>query len=443
MEVSQSKQYCSEPLSEGEGRGEAYALALLLLIIFSQALYTSSFAQFTLSGEFRPRAELRFGYATLPDSLSEVAFAVSQRTRLNAMYKHEKFWTYISLQDVRVWGDEEQIKDIASTALHEAWAEIIFSENVSLKFGRQELIYEDHRLLGNADWTQQARSHDAALLKLKFKKFNAHLGGAYNQQELRLFGTGYTLNNYKTMMFLWMQNQFSDNFEASLYTIADGFTSSDTASEKTKYRVTVGPTLTYKKKDFTAKGSFFWQDGKSSANKDISSYFFSVMVSYQVKKLLLTLGYDHLSGNDATDPESNKEVRTFNTLYATNHKFYGHMDYFINIPADTKNGGLMDAYLKGEVKATEKISAGLDAHYFGLTNNVPDPENTGKTLSKYLGAELDLYGTYAFNDMVNFKIGCSTLFASSSMEAIKGGDKSIFNSWAWLMITVKPVFLEK
>ncbi|HXH18060.1 MAG TPA: alginate export family protein [Chitinophagales bacterium] len=400
-------------------------------------------AQFTLSGEFRPRAELRFGYSTLPDSSSKVAFAVSQRTRLNALYKHEKFWTYLSLQDVRVWGDEEQIKDVASTALHEAWAEIIFSESVSLKFGRQELVYEDHRLLGNVDWTQQARSHDAALLKLKFKKFHAHLGGAYNQQELRLFGTGYTLNNYKTLMFLWLQNEFRDNFEASLYTIADGFTSTDSTSEKTKYRVTAGPALTYKKRDFTAKGSFFWQDGKSKSNQDISAYFFSVMASYQLKKLLLAVGYDYLSGSDATDPESSKEVRTFNTLYATNHKFYGHMDYFINIPADTKNGGLIDAYLKGEFKATEKISAGLDAHYFGLTNNVPDPENSGETLSKYLGVELDLYGTYAFNNMVNFKIGYSTLFASSSMEAIKGGDKSIFNSWAWLMITVKPVFLEK
>lgn len=57
----------------------------------------------------------------------------------------------------------------------------------------------------------------------------------------------------------------------------------------------------------------------------------------------MTLWYDHLSGDD--DP-SDGTVRVFDTLFATNHKFYGLADYFLNIPVQTVGRGLQDLALK-------------------------------------------------------------------------------------------------
>ena len=72
----------------------------------------------------------------------------------------------MSVQDVRVWGqDASSISnaDGGKFGVHEAWAEIVLAnsadttvkfkpiQNLSLKIGRQELAYDDVRLLGNLD----------------------------------------------------------------------------------------------------------------------------------------------------------------------------------------------------------------------------------------------------------------------------------------------------
>ena len=107
--------------------------------------------------------------------------------------------------------------------IHEAWAEISLVDtgkvikNFSLKIGRQELVYDDVRLLGNLDWLQQARRHDAALLKFDHNGWTAHLGAAYNQNAERKSNTiyngvptGYPASTngmgamYKSMQFLYV-----------------------------------------------------------------------------------------------------------------------------------------------------------------------------------------------------------------------------------------------
>jgi hypothetical protein len=77
--------------------------------------------------------------------------------------------------------------------LHEGWAELMLFNKadttiglkgidlMSLKIGRQELSYDDTRLIGNLDWLQQARRHDMALLKTVHKGWQVDIGFAFNQ----------------------------------------------------------------------------------------------------------------------------------------------------------------------------------------------------------------------------------------------------------------------
>ena len=396
-------------------------------------------AQFTLDAQLRPRAEFRDGYRTLTDASSEPAGFISQRSRLNLHYTDSALETHIALQDVRVWGDEAHLQDVPSTALHEAWGKIQFSDQWALKLGRQELVYGDHRLLGNVNWTQQARSHDAAVLKWSPGNWNIDLGGAYNQMQANIVGRNYTLNNYKTLGFLWLKKHFSENLEVSLAGISDGFQATDTTN-KINFRNTAGPVIHYSPGNLLFKGEAYGQAGQTPGGNDLTAYFFSVNAGYQHKGFTGKAGIDYASGSDAgTTGENN----TFSTLYATNHKFYGHMDHFLNIRNDTRNGGLQDIYLKTSYNLSEKAGIKLDGHYFSLINTVTDPRDLTKNLDSDLCIEVDGSFSYSFNKMVQLKAGYSFLLPSESLEALKGGNANHWQHWGWLMINMTPIFLNK
>lgn len=168
-------------------------------------------AQLTLTGQLRTRSEYRNGLGTLRPKTSDPAFFTSQRTRLIFNYKTNRVVLQTSVQDVRVWGQDASTisnADGSRLGVHEAWAELILSNKkdtsvkgavdyFGIKIGRQELLYDDSRLLGNLDWLQQARRHDAVVFKLLNKGWQADLGLAFNQNTdgFNYNGTYYTPAN--------------------------------------------------------------------------------------------------------------------------------------------------------------------------------------------------------------------------------------------------------
>ena len=68
---------------------------------------------------------------------------------------------------------------------------------LSVKIGRQELSYDDVRLLGNLDWLQQARRHDMLLIKGLHRGYQIDIGLAYNQNSdvIGVNGTTYVPAN--------------------------------------------------------------------------------------------------------------------------------------------------------------------------------------------------------------------------------------------------------
>ncbi|MBP6304138.1 MAG: hypothetical protein KA501_12240 [Bacteroidia bacterium] len=418
-----------------------------LLITSSFFLVINIFSQtvFDIGIQFSPRFEQRRGYQTLPPVKSKSAFFISERARLNVGFRAKFVKLYVSLQDVRVWGDEGQALDVAGFGLHEGWAELFINDSISFKLGRQELVYDDHRLLGNLDWVQQARSHDAAVFKFRHKGISLHVGGAFNQASEGFFGTYYTINNYKALAFLWYNHKFLDEkLKLSFYAVTDGF-NADTSlhsKEKVLFRGTVGPLLNAKAKNFSANAALYVQFGKNTFNTDVLSYFAYVYADYTfAKKFTIGLGCDYLSGNDFSNASNTRDNR-FNTLYPTNHKFYGHMDYFLNIPKDTKGTGLINPYLRLSYMPCQTGKLTLDAHYFFTANKLKNPEISGAYLNRELGLELDLYGSYKPISYIEIKGGYSTMLASTtSLEALSkvaGGSRKSFAGWGWLQVNVNP-----
>jgi hypothetical protein len=419
-----------------------FGLIALMIMSCSQL-----FAQFQLSGEFRPRAEYRHGFKNLVNDDDKAAFQISQRTRLNAAYQFENLKFGLTVQDVRLWGETPQLVAASNRMmLHQAWAEYGFNTKFSVKIGRQELVYDDARIFGNVDWAQQARTHDLALFKYE-DSFKLHIGLAFNQQNDMLLTTNYDLtSNYKTLQFLWYQRKIG-KLGFSMLFLNNGMEFKRTENNediyKTVFSQTIGTRLTFKSGKTSLYGNAYYSGGKDASNRALSAYNTMIGIDYDLDNGIgLGAGWELLSGTSQNEKLKNSSYtnKSFNPFYGTNHKFNGFMDYFY-VGNHLNSVGLSDLYANLSYKKG-KSSYLLTAHFFSAANDVINPSENNKLMSKGLGTEIDFSLAHRLNDYASLSAGYSQMFGTETLSVLRGGDHKANNNWAWLMLTFKPVFLK-
>ena len=439
-----------------------------------------SFSQFSMDGEIRPRMEYKHGYKNLADSAMDATVSTNQRTRLNLNYKTDNYKIGLSLQDVRTWGSVSTLNSTNDYfTVHQAWTEIDLIKDLSVKVGRQELVYDDQRLFGSVGWAPQGRSHDVALVKYE-GGFKAHLGFTKNLDETA---------GYKDMHYLWI-NKSLDNLSLSmvyLKTIYDDdlrkyyndLIVENPTTYLSNYTInkfyikndiqTFGGRLKTKLSSFSLNGNVYMQTGEN-----IRAYLIGADASYKLSEnLSITASYEQQSGNDLNPyGEDYKTDRAFSPLFGTNHKFNGNMDYFY-VGNHAKSVGLEDVTF-GAKYNEGKMSFNAVAHMFNAVGNIGSGyiapyENQATednlTLSQNLGYEVDISIGYDISSEVNIKLGYSQFIGTSSLEEVKEkefvdletkrfedsngsyetqpyiGSAFETSNWSWIMITVKPKFL--
>ncbi len=414
-----------------------YALMFVLSIGYSNVVQ----AQFTVIGEIRPRAEFRNGFKSPDTKITDPAFFIEQRSRLYFNFKAEKLGFKIALQDVRVWGNASQIykTDPALTNIYEAWGEYYIKPSLSVRVGRQELDYDNARFLGDLDWAAQGRSHDAVrLMYADSAGFSFHIGAAFNQnvpfEPGKLTSTFYEgVNNYKTMQYVWVHKKSAAGKVSGLI-FNNGQQQADSSTAFSQTYGIIGETKVSKIK---LGGELYYQGGKDATGNDLSAWLIAANATINTPVTPLTIGIDYLSGSDV----ENTKNKSFNPLYGTNHKFYGFMDYFYvgnNHGQAGKTAGLIDYYLQSKIKTGAKSALIANYHHFQSPTAIY-AEATQNELSSTLAEEIDLIYNLNISSDINLKVGYSQLFATKSLEALKG-DKagSGFNNWAWVMLSFKP-----
>lgn len=425
-----------------------YSLLAFLCFVVSHA-----HAQFNMSAEIRPRTEFRNGFKRLPSETSNPALFTEQRSRITMDFLKENIKMKVSFQDVRIWGSEPQInKSDALSSFHEAWGEVLFSKKFSARLGRQEFVYDDSRILGNLDWAAQGRSHDAVLFVFQDSTWSLHGAIAYNQDNntpegAKLFGAVYNpvINNYKQMQFLWFQKQVSSSFEFTVLALNQGLQDpavlNDPELNTVNFSQTLGTNFSVKlNRSFKFAGTYYYQMGKDKAGKELSAYLASAKLTYSgIKNLAITAGGDIVSGTDAS--EENKS-NTFDPLYGTHHIFYGLMDYFYVGNPHNQNGrsvGLIDTFLKLQFKTSAVSGLGVHLHQFNAYVPVLDPTDANVHMKSSLGTEIDLVYNRKIANNITLVGGYSQMFATETMEVIKGGSRKELANWAWVMININPV----
>ncbi|AKQ45794.1 hypothetical protein TH63_09295 [Rufibacter radiotolerans] len=422
----------------------SFTKALLLTAVLAVTT-CNAFAQFSLSAEIRPRAEFRNGFKTLKGEKDNPAFFVEQRSRLITQFQKEKIRLKLSLQDVRVWGSTSQVykSDPTLFNVYEAYGDYLFTPQLAVRVGRQELDYDNARFLGNLDWAQQGRSHDAVRVMFSDSSgFSAHAGAGYNQvvpsEPTKLFDTYYAGgDNYKTMQYLWLHQDWS-TAKLSLLVFNDGRQKPDST---VAYRQTYGVVGDTKLGPVKLGSEFYYQGGKDVGSKIVQAFLAAANLTVTTPLTPVTLGVDYLSGTGRGEAKN----KSFVPLYGTNHAFYGFMDYFYvgnNHGQEGRNTGLVDYYLKTNFKTGATNSMLVHLHHFTSPVRVYEPGPANRKLGPRLGEEIDLVFNQNVGSDFNVKLGYSQLFETNTLEAIKGKQSTGLNQWAWLMITFKPVLFK-
>ncbi len=416
-------------------------LSTKIVVVAALAVTTmGAFAQeLDVNLQLRPRFEYRNGYKELMKDGLYPTSIVSQRSRVNFNFKQEKLKANLTLQNVRVWGDvpTSSPSDKNGVALFESWLSYDFATNWSTKIGRQVISYDNQRIFGGIDWAQQAQSHDALLVSYKKNASQLDMAVAVSNAGEILTESAYN-TTYKNMQFAWFNHKFS-NISLSLLALNTGYQYEDLIENKFEiaYLQTFGGFAKWNSAKFYGDFALYGQSGEATIPNDkvaVSAFYGEISVGYKFSESFKAdLGFEHLSGKDQNDSDS--KIKSFTPLFGTNHAFNGFMDYFY--VGNHKNSvGLQDVYAKFTFDKN-KWQVAIVPHIFNSAADVYDPISLEKQDS-YLGTELDLMATYKADKNFVISGGFSKMFASSTMEYIKGGDKSNDNNWAWVMVSFNP-----
>jgi hypothetical protein len=426
-------------------RGMMWLSCLIPVIVLAQE---PEKGKFVIDGQMLQRAEYRHGHIEPLRKDQKAAKFITQRARLQALYSFENLNLFMSVQDIRTWGDSPQVKrDDNNFSLHEAYAHYKFDKQWSIKVGRQELNYDNARFLGNLDWFMQGRAHDFAMIRYEKGNRKLHIGGGYNQNggNLPVVEVPYLVpNQYKSAQMLRYENK-SETWHYSFLAWNESRQNTQLEGNPHFDNLTFGlPNLQYTLGKNQFSGFAYYQTGKDFVGKSLSAH--DVSAQYQRtffynetagKRFRMIVGFELLSGTNTTETENNY---SFNPLYGTNHLFNGYMDAFYVANRHLNSVGLNDYYLKGRYEISNKFFAQLDYHYFQANANV---NNGVEKLSSGLGSEIDLSLGYIMSPVFSIQGGYSHLFQTDTYDFIKGGNLQSTQNWVYIMLIFRPNIIQK
>lgn len=406
---------------------------LLIMVLFG--VTQTIFAQdntFYMDGQIRTRWEYRDGALFPKGDGVDPAMFINERARISMGYINPKLEIKFSAQHVGVWGQDHMLDKNGRFILNEAWARFTPVKGLSFKLGRQALSYDDERILGGLDWHVAGRSFDALKLEYKASAHQIHGILAFNQNDEKVNG-GFIYNNATTALFKSMQTLWynykapSTPFSASLLFMNIGLDASDGIHSDSRYLQTFGPHITYGVGNFSLVATYYMQTGKNLADMSVMAHMASLKAAYKISpKWQVFAQGDFLTG----EKDGDDKFSAFDPLYGTHHKFYGYMDYFY-VTRTLIPVGLLDLQLGTSVNCCKDFSLALHYHYFGSAVEIPG-------FDKYLGSEIDLQFNYKIMNHVTLVGGYSTMFGTSTMDIVKGGNHELWQGWGWLQLNINP-----
>ena len=402
---------------------------------------------FHIDLDIRPRTEYRNGFRQLRSDSSQAAFFTSQRSRLNLTFKKDRFGAALSLQDVRIWGAANPVSTSASLQIFEAYVEPYFNSKLSLRLGKQKIMYDNQRLFAQSDWRQSGATHDAVNLRYYNGRVESELVLAFNQSGENTWFTNFApigFSQYKTLgVHYYKYTSSNEKWVLTSINYFEGFqqqSANNVGSDAQNFRYTDGGRITYSSKRWWLTFSGYLQHGHNPSGKTLSAFYFQPEIKYSLKKTVFRLGAEFKSGNNTSSNNADYRAvdHSFQYPHGVAHRFNGTMEYFTsNYVGSSKDVGLFDPYFFVEQSVNDKISFSLQNHFF-FSQWRPMNAQLQVQTQTYLGFENDVLLTYTPNNYTAVDIGFSWLLASNSLQALSGGNNDYVPHWIYVQASFTP-----
>lgn len=351
-----------------------------------------------ISGQIRYRHE-----ASDRDFIDTTGFSSMSALRSRIQYKFDTMngvSGLIQIQDSRNYGEETStLTDGAADNLdfHQAYVLIspFFYDSINLKIGRFEAAYGPQRLIGSVGWHNIGRSFDGLVFNYVNDRMSADI---FNMKDGTIDVSG-----------VYASFKVREGYKSQLFHIRD-----DNRSTSGLYSAGSFGNIGYEVEAAT-------QTGEQSSGVNYAGWLLGLNASMKMGGFKLAAGVDLISGDDPATTDKNE---MFSTLYATNHKYYGSMDYFLNLPAHTEGLGLIDMHFKVATPGIMGFSPKVAYHIF--SSHVESP--SGDT---DFGSELDLSVAHKLNASSKLVTGYSLFMPGS----LKSSDDTM-GQWYYLMTIV-------
>jgi hypothetical protein len=396
---------------------------LFNLTILCISILSAQTSPVTWSGELRFRSEADdrdFNLRSAPNlyTLSRIRLGAEASPAENISIK-------ITMQDSRTFGQEAStIANSANIDLLEGFVKIdsLFGTPITVKLGRMQLAYGSERIIGGLGWHNYSRVFDGMLIRNNSSSMNLDLF-FINVSDINTApasvnaaSTGYLYDRGIMMIGAYTTLKFIDGNPFDLYVIHER------NNNQTK-KDTIDAAYTTTGAYYKGKSGQFFFDGEAAvqlgANKgvDVSAYTAAMSAGMMLNGSLISSVSAHadlVSGTSATG----KEMNTFTANYATGHKFYGAMDYFINFPVQTFNRGLMDLHLRSVLAWNDNVQSQVTLHQF---STMQEFASAGSLKTKALGQEVDVVTSMKYSKGLLFECGLGAFVPNTILRSTFNG----------------------
>ncbi len=395
------------------------ALALFLVGGFAPAVSAETELEF--SGQVRIRNEV--SEKSLGRDYYTRSFQIL-RTRVNVdATVDSNAHAFVQLQDSRMFGDYNlfgqpqsgTLHDGQNVDLHQAYIQVdrIAVDGVGGKAGRFEFNLGNQRVFGAVGWHNVGRSWEG--VQVWYEHLGYKITGFYLKvveknrvdyhRDYDIYGGVLAIESLNLELFgayQWNAERVGDN--------------------NTLNRFSFGGYLKKQHNQLDVEVNAVYQTGDALNTWDIAAYMFTGEIGYTFegeRKARVALGFDIASGDD--NP-SDSDIKTYNNLYYTGHKFRGHMDYFVS----SNSAGLMDLMFRARMNPTEGWILKTDVHYFMTAQDYWDPLEDVYTSD--VGIEIDASVATTRIKGIKFATGVSVFLPQESFVRMDTGNPLLTES---------------
>ena len=316
--------------------------------------------------------------------------ASEMRSRFGFLMEFEKLSSSFVLQESKTIGDESNFSGVTNRPSSPFLYEVSFKVKNLLgydliQFGRFELALGNQRIISKNNWNNVGRAFEGFLFTQKI----------FNNINLKGFCLG--INEKK--------NQYHDNRQDSwlngIYLSSEIMQSKKSSYElyfidfrehiDTTAYVTIGGRIDANLSHFNIESEYALQAGEHISSSSLLSFNFSFKPNNISFLNQITVGFDHISGDD----NETENLEGFSKYFGARHKFHGFYDYKDHKSfMSNDHGGLTELNIKTKLNFLFNSNLLISAHNF----------KSGVNDTSY-GNEIDFIIKRSLSDQLTFESG--------------------------------------